>query len=115
VALVEALIGKGCSVRIFDPNVQLAALIGANRRYIEKEIPHISSLMCDDLDTLVQDVDVLVIGGHSADAERAIALRRENQDLVDLTRATARTASNKRAAPPRVASLDELLPAGNLA
>src|SRR2546428_12913696 len=51
VALVETLIGKGCAVRIFDRNVHLAALVGANRRYIEKEIPHISSLMCDDLET----------------------------------------------------------------
>src|SRR5207247_7937392 len=39
VTLVETLIGKGCAVRIFDRNVRLAALVGANRAYIEKEIP----------------------------------------------------------------------------
>jgi len=41
VALVEALIGKGCDVRILDPSVSLAQLVGPNRRYIEEEIPHI--------------------------------------------------------------------------
>src|SRR5438105_4132207 len=55
VTLVETLIGKGCTVRIYDPDVRTAALTGANRRYIEREIPHISSLMTDDLETLVKE------------------------------------------------------------
>ena len=49
VTLVETLIGKGCDVRILDRNVAIARLVGANRRYIEEEIPHIASLMCDDV------------------------------------------------------------------
>jgi GDP-mannose 6-dehydrogenase len=85
VTLVETLIGKGCAVRIFDPNVRLAALVGANRAYIEKEIPHIASLMCDDIETLVEDAEVLVIGS-TADAARALALSRSDQTVVDLTR-----------------------------
>src|SRR5581483_5560844 len=71
VTLVETLLGKGWSIRIFDPNVRLAALVGANRRYIEKEIPHISSLMCDDIETLIDHAEVIVIGRGGEDAARA--------------------------------------------
>jgi len=53
VALVEALIGKGCEVRILDKNVAIARLTGANRRYIEEEIPHIAAVMCEDVAGLV--------------------------------------------------------------
>jgi GDP-mannose 6-dehydrogenase len=92
VALVEALIGKGCQVRIFDRNVSIARLVGANRRYIEEEIPHISSLMCNDLDEVLAHAEVLVIGNNDDDGARATAAASERQVLIDLTR---------RAVPPR--------------
>jgi len=85
VTLVETLIGKGCAVRIFDPNVRLASLVGANRRYIEKEIPHISSLMCDDIEALIDHAEVVVIGSAES-ARRAVAMCRPDQTIVDLTR-----------------------------
>lgn len=93
VSLVEHLIGKGCSVRIFDRNVRLAALVGANRAYIEKEIPHISSLMCDDLDTLLADAEVIVIGSDGKDAAQVLTRCRPDQTIVDLTRNATRTRS----------------------
>jgi GDP-mannose 6-dehydrogenase len=89
VALVESLIGKGCAVRILDRNVRLSSLIGANRRYIEKEIPHISSLLCDDLQTLIGESEVIVIGGGGEDAVRALAQCRPDQVIIDLTRGAA--------------------------
>ena len=89
VALVENLIGKGCSVRIFDRSVRLASLIGANRRYIEKEIPHISSLLCDELETLIAESEVIVIGAAAEDSVRALAMCRPDQTIVDLTRGAA--------------------------
>ena len=98
VALVETLIGKGLSVRIFDPNVQLAALVGANRQYIEKEIPHISSLMCDDVDALVEHAEVLVIGSSGREAARALATARPEQIIVDLTRRSIQAAAAPMAA-----------------
>jgi len=98
VTLVEALIGKGCAVRIFDPNVSLAALVGANRRYIEKEIPHISSLMCADLETLLERSDVIVIGSTGSDAARVVAQCRPDQTIVDLTRGAVPSAARSKAA-----------------
>ncbi len=89
VALVEALIGKGLDVRIFDPNVALARLVGANRRYIDEEIPHIASLMCGSVDEVVEHADVLVIGSVSDEAGRALAAVRPGQAVVDLTRSAA--------------------------
>lgn len=88
VALVEALIGKGLDVRIFDPSVAVARLVGANRRYIEEEIPHISSLMCESMVVVVEHAEVLVIGGMSDGSHRALAAPRPGQAVVDLTRST---------------------------
>jgi len=89
VALVEALIGKGLDVRIFDPNVALARLVGANRRYIDEEIPHIASLMSESVDAVVKHADVLVIGSASDEARRALAAVRPGQAVIDLTRSAA--------------------------
>lgn len=86
VNLVEALIGKGCDVRILDPNVVMARLHGANRQYIETEIPHIASLLCDSVDTLLEHAEVVVISSNSDDAARALAAARPEQVIIDLTR-----------------------------
>ena len=91
VALVEMLIGKGCDVRLLDRHVSLARLVGANRRYIETEIPHIASLLCDDVDQLLKHAEVLVIGSASPDAARALANVNGRCAIVDLTRGAVRT------------------------
>lgn len=90
VALAEMLIGKGCDVRILDKNVSIARLIGANRRYIEEEIPHISSLMCENLGSLLNHAQVLVIGNDSEEASRAMEEMDQTHHLVDLTRGSIR-------------------------
>jgi GDP-mannose 6-dehydrogenase len=96
VTLVETLIGKGCDVRILDRNVSIARLVGANRRYIEEEIPHISSLMCDDVETLLAHAEVLVIGNADEQAERALAAARPGCVVIDLTQGAARPAGASR-------------------
>ena len=90
VTLVEALIGKGFDVRILDSNVSMARLVGANRRYIESEIPHIASLLCATPAELSAHADVLVIGSRSKEAETVLEARRRDQQLVDLTRTVDR-------------------------
>lgn len=95
VTLVETLIGKGCAVRIFDPKVRLSALVGANRQYIEREIPHIASLMCENIETLIGEAEVVVIGSPGEDAARALAQCRPDQSVVDLTRGAIRPVVSK--------------------
>jgi GDP-mannose 6-dehydrogenase len=93
VPLVETLIGKGLDVRILDPDVAIARLHGANRRYIEEEIPHIAALMCADLEALVAHAEVLVVGNASALAERALAAVAGDCVVIDLTRGAIRRRS----------------------
>jgi GDP-mannose 6-dehydrogenase len=93
VALVEMLIGKGCDVRIYDSNVVMARLKGANRTYIEQEIPHISSLLCDSAERIIEHADVLVIGTAGQDAAKVLAAARPAQAIVDLTRGAAQELS----------------------
>ncbi len=96
VTLVETLIGKGCDVRILDPNVALARLRGANRRYIEQEIPHIASLLCDGVESLLAHAEVLVVGNAGAEATRAVAAAGPDRVVVDLTRGAARRRADVR-------------------
>lgn len=62
VLLAEQLIGKGYSLQVFDSNVQLSSLMGANRSFIEKHLPHIGALISSDLAAVVDNADVLVVG-----------------------------------------------------
>lgn len=89
VELAETLIGKGCDVRILDHNVSIARLVGANRRYIEQEIPHIASVMCKEAQELLTHAEVLVIGNGGEETERVVAAAGPGQTIIDLTRGTA--------------------------
>ena len=86
VRVVEALIGKGCDIRILDRSVSIARLTGANRRYIQEEIPHIASLLCDDPAALLAHAQVLVVGNAGDEASAVLAGARADQIVVDLTR-----------------------------
>ncbi|MFL6215334.1 MAG: nucleotide sugar dehydrogenase [Blastocatellia bacterium] len=72
VALIETLLGKGLRLSIYDRDVELARLFGANKEYIEREIPHISSLMCADLSRVIEHAEVLIVG-KKEDEFRALA------------------------------------------
>jgi GDP-mannose 6-dehydrogenase len=62
VLLAEYLIGKGMSLLVHDPDVHLSSLLGANRRYIEQHLPHIGALIRADLEAVVAESDLLVVG-----------------------------------------------------
>ena len=103
-ALVETLIGKGCDVRVLDPNIVMARLRGANRQYIENEIPHIASLLCDSAEELIDHADVLVIGAKCAEAAGVLAAVRPDQAVVDLTRGAVNAPGAIREGPVWAAS-----------
>jgi GDP-mannose 6-dehydrogenase len=95
VSLVETLIGKGCELKILDRNVSVARLVGANRRYIEGEIPHIASLMCEDVPTVLAHAEVLVIGNASDEAAEALAAAGPHHIVIDLTRGAVASLARK--------------------
>jgi GDP-mannose 6-dehydrogenase len=86
VTLIETLVGKGCQVKVYDPDVQLARIVGANKRFIDREIPHISALMCTDLEEVLNESDVIVIGKPIADLGEAFAVPRGRKVVLDLVR-----------------------------
>lgn len=95
VTMAERLIGKGMKLRIFDPSVSLARLRGANKRYIEESIPHISSLMVSNAREAVSGADIVVLGINDAQAIEACRHDLgEAQLLLDLVRAPAGFATN---------------------
>jgi GDP-mannose 6-dehydrogenase len=86
VTLAEALIGKGIDLCIFDEHVSIARLVGANREYIQHEIPHISSLLVGSLEEAVEGADVIVVGNSSKNFGKVAAMCRPGQAVVDLVR-----------------------------
>lgn len=86
VELVEQLIGKGFSVRVFDPHVSVSRLTGANKAYIDRELPHIASLLVDDLSALMLQSDIIVATKRAPQYADALKLLRDDQTIVDLVR-----------------------------
>jgi GDP-mannose 6-dehydrogenase len=86
VILAEALLGKGLSLRIYDKNVSLAKLVGANKEYIEKQIPHLSSLLCDTIDEVIDGSEVVIVGNQAPEFCEAVERCRPGQIIIDLVR-----------------------------
>ena len=84
VQLVKRLLGEGREIQIWDDNVSLGRLIGSNREYIEQVIPHIGSLLRANLDEVLRDADVVVIGTRGLDREFLQKRIRRNQEVIDL-------------------------------
>ncbi|MBI5720149.1 MAG: nucleotide sugar dehydrogenase [Burkholderiales bacterium] len=90
VTLAERLIGKGYELRIYDPEVHLARLLGANKSFIEQHLPHIGQMLHAELDTVVADSETLVLGSNSKVVIDALAARlKAGQTVVDLVRVPA--------------------------
>jgi GDP-mannose 6-dehydrogenase len=83
VELAERLLGKGCELRIYDPNVQLARIVGSNKEYLTRVLPHIADLLVSDVDDAVKWADVIVVSTNERVYKEALANARPEQIVLD--------------------------------
>ena len=86
VAVIETLLGKGYELKLYDRNVSLAALTGANQDYILNRIPHISRLMVQSLDEVLDFAQTIVIGNNAPEFRQVPQRLSADQVVVDLAR-----------------------------
>ena len=86
VTLIEYLIGKGYDVRLYDRNVSLARLTGANKAYIEQHVPHLAKLMVDSIEDILRHADTIVVGNGDPAFAEAVGRASPQQLVVDLVR-----------------------------
>lgn len=86
VEMIERLIGKGYEIKLYDRNVNMAKLVGANRDFILNHIPHIAELMVDDIDTVINHADVIVIGNGDSEFKYVPGNLPQGKQVIDLVR-----------------------------
>jgi GDP-mannose 6-dehydrogenase len=85
VLVAKKLLGEGCELRIFDPEVQLSRLLGANRSYIEANIPHLGSLLSPTIESMIDPSDVILVGLQQSALNDALQARvRPEHYVLDL-------------------------------
>jgi GDP-mannose 6-dehydrogenase len=85
VELAERLIGKGYDLRIYDANVSVSRLVGANREHIAERLPHIGQLLTDELDEVLAHAEAFVVGSAAPEVAAAMA-GIDDRPVVDLVR-----------------------------
>jgi GDP-mannose 6-dehydrogenase len=95
VEVIERLLGKGYDLRIYDRNVKLAGLVGANRDYILHRIPHISRLMVESIADVLNFAETIVIGNGDKEFRAVPDRLRDGQSVIDLVRVTDSVSNNK--------------------
>jgi len=84
VQLTKRLLGEGCEIRIWDPQVSLGQLTGANRQFIQDVIPHIGSLLSSSLQEVVESSEVVLIATASIKNETLGPYLRPGHTVIDL-------------------------------
>lgn len=78
------LIGKGYDLRIYDSNVEYARVHGANKDYIESKIPHVSSLLNSDFDSVIDNADIIILGNRDEKFRALTENVPEGKQVIDL-------------------------------
>jgi GDP-mannose 6-dehydrogenase len=94
IEVIERLLGKGYDLRIYDKNVNIASLVGANRDFILNRIPHISKLMVSGIDAVLDHAQTIVIGNKDPEFQVVPERLRAEQLLVDFVRISDRRSEN---------------------
>lgn len=85
VLIAEALIGKGYDVKIYDPDIQVSYLTGANRRFVDEHLPHLSSRLVDSPEDLLESAEVIVFTRERSRIRELVAESVKSPRVVDLT------------------------------
>lgn len=85
VAVIEALLGKGCDISIYDKNINLAMLTGTNKEYIDSRIPHLAALLIEDAAMLVKECDVIIIN-NKEDEFTDLMNKVKDKTIIDFVR-----------------------------
>jgi GDP-mannose 6-dehydrogenase len=85
VELAERLYGRGYDIRIYDPNIQVSKLTGANLQFVKAHLPHLTSLLTADVDEVVDHAEVFVLGNRE-EAKRLLSVVQDDRPLIDLVR-----------------------------
>ena len=96
IEVIERLLGKGYDLRIYDKNVRVASLVGANRDFILNRIPHISKLMVENIDAVLNHAQTIVIGNKEPDFQTVPKRLQDGQSLVDFVRISDSGSENGR-------------------
>lgn len=87
VELVETLSGKGLKVKIYDDNVSLSKLVGGNKAFIERVLPHISTMMSDSMEDVMRSSDVIVVSHALHNGEKQLVnLLKPGQLVIDFVK-----------------------------
>ena len=97
VQLIKRILGEGCEVQVWDKDVSLGRLTGSNHQFIQDEIPHIGARLSTNLEDVVKQSEVIVIGTSALSDEALQAAIRPDQIIIDL-----------RSSPPRANALEAL-------
>ena len=83
--LAEKLLGKGASLSIYDKNVNISKLTGTNKDYIDRHIPHLSDLISDNLDQVIDNSELIIIG-HNEPEFKGIDTKYPDKHFIDLVK-----------------------------
>lgn len=86
VEIIERLLGKGYQLKIYDQNVQMASIVGANKDYILNKIPHISALMTNSIDEVLTHSDTIIIGNSDPEFNDVLERTKQGQVVIDFVR-----------------------------
>ncbi len=86
IEVIEALLGKGYKIKIYDKNVNIARLVGANKKFIEKSIPHIAKLMSKSIKSVIKSSELIVIGNKGEGFKEALRSAPGEKMIMDLVR-----------------------------
>lgn len=88
--VIGTLVGKGYDVRLHDPSIDMDRVLGANRRFVEDELPYLPERLRPSLDDVLAHAEVVVIGNRSAEYRTIGPRLRKGQIVVDLVAALDR-------------------------